>query len=120
MAVTIQWEHDKLLVIRVGGLLKKSELDDAMSAAVKQLPTAPGTHINILVIVEDFRGWERNADWGDISFYVEHGDKMGKIAVVGDPKQETDLMMFMGAGIRPLPIKFFPLNQLEQARAWLA
>ena len=57
--------------------------------------------------------------WGDISFYAEHGDKMGKIAIVGDPKQETDLMMFMGAGIRPMPMKFFPLNQLEQARAWL-
>ncbi len=119
MAVTIQQESDELLVMRITGLLKKSELNDVLATAAKQLPTAPGTHINILIIVENFQGWERNADWGDISFYAEHGDKMGKIAIVGDPKHETDLMMFMGAGIRPLPIKFFPLNQFEQAREWL-
>ena len=120
MAVTIQRESDKLLVMRITGLLKKSELDNVQAAAVKQLSTESASRINILVVVENFQGWERNADWGDMSFYAEHGDKMGKIAIVGDPKQETDLMMFMGAGIRPMPIKFFPLNQLEQARAWLA
>jgi hypothetical protein len=120
MAITIQQENDKLLVVRITGLLKKSELDDVQAAAVKQLSFEFVSRINILIIVENFQGWERNADWGDINFYAEHGDKMGKIAIVGDPKQETDLMMFMGAGIRPVPIKFFPLNQLEQARAWLA
>ena len=120
MAATIQRESDKLLVMRITGLLKKSELDAALAAAAKQLPTAPGVYINILIIVENFQGWERNADWGDISFYAEHGDKMKKIAIVGDPKLETDLMMFTGAGIRPVPIKFFPLHQVEQARAWLA
>ncbi len=120
MAVTIQLESNKLIVMRITGLLRKSELDDAQAAAVKQLSIEPGGRINILIIVDNFQGWERNADWGDMSFYAEYGDKMGKIAIVGDPKQETDLMMFMGAGIRPMPIKFFPLNQLGQARAWLA
>ncbi len=119
MAVTIQRESDKLLVVRITGLLKKSELDDIQAAAAKQLSTKSESRINILIIVENFQGWERNADWGDISFYAEHGDKMGKIAIVGDPKYETDLMMFMGAGIRPVPIKFFPLNHLGQAREWL-
>jgi hypothetical protein len=28
-------------------------------------------------------------------------------------------MMFMGAGIRPSPLKFFPPEQIAQARAWL-
>jgi hypothetical protein len=119
MAVTIRLENDKLAVMRITGLLKKSELDDAQASAIKLLSAKSADRINILIIVENFQGWERNADWSDISFYAEHGDKMGKIAVVGDPKQETDLMMFIGAGIRPLPIKFFPLNQLEQARTWL-
>jgi hypothetical protein len=84
MAVTIQKESDKLLVIRITGLLKKSELDGVQATVAKQLSTESANRINILIIVENFQGWERNADWGDISFYAEHGDKMGKIAIVGD------------------------------------
>ena len=64
MTVTIQQESDKLLVMRITGLLKKSELDAALADAAKQLPTAPETHINILILAENFQGWERNASLG--------------------------------------------------------
>lgn len=119
MAVTFQQENDTLVVIRINGLLKKSELDSVQAAAAKQLADKGQISVKILVIVENFDGWEGGADWGDMSFYAEHGDKMAKIAIVGDPKREADWMMFMGSGIRPSPIKFFPPSQIAQARAWL-
>ena len=117
MAITFQQENDQLAVMRVSGLLKKSEMDAAQAAAAKQWD--PQSRVKVLVIVENFEGWEGGVDWGDMSFYAEHGDKMEKIAIIGDPKREADLLMFMGAGIRPSPIKFFPLGQATQARAWL-
>jgi len=58
----------------------------------------PDVNIKLLIILEDFKGWERGSDWGDMNFYAEHGDKITKIAIVGDPKHETDWMMFTGAG----------------------
>jgi hypothetical protein len=119
MAVTFQQENDTLVVMHVSGLLKKSELDATQAAAAKQLAAKGTVSVKVLIIVENFQGWEGGADWGDMSFYAEHGDKMKKIAIVGDPKREADWMMFMGAGIRPSPIKFFPLGQDAQARAWL-
>ena len=119
MAVTVQQENDTLVVMRISGLLKKSELDAAQASAAKQLAAKGQVKVKVLVMVEDFKGWEGGADWGDMNFYAEHGDKMEKIAIVGDPKREAEWMMFMGAGIRPSPIKFFPQGQIAQARAWL-
>jgi hypothetical protein len=119
MAVTVQLENDTLVVMQINGLFKKPDMDAAQASALKQLAGKGNVRVKVLVIVENFQGWEGNANWGDMSFYAEHGDKMEKIAIVGDPKRESDWMMFMGAGIRPTPIKYFPSGQVAQARAWL-
>lgn len=117
MPVTVQQEDNQCLVMRVSGVLKKSELEAAQAAVLKSW--GPGTHAKILIVVENFGGWEKNPDWGDLSFYIEHGEKIEKIAVVGDPKWQTEVMMFLGAGIRPMPIQFFTPEQATQARLWL-
>jgi hypothetical protein len=119
MAATLQLESDNLGVIRISGLLKKSEMDAIQKDAAKELSANPRAHYNVLIIVENFQGWEGNVNWGDMSFYAAFGDRMQKIAIVGDPKREADFIMFMGGGIRPSPVKYFPTGQLAQARAWL-
>jgi hypothetical protein len=120
MAVTLRLETDKLAVVRVSGLLKKSDMDAMQAEASKQLAAKPDARFNVLLIVEDFKGWEGGVNWGDMSFYAAHGDKMQKIAIVGDPKREADWMMFMGGGIRPSPVKYFPTGKMADARAWLS
>ena len=43
-----------------------------------------------------------------------------KIAIVGGGAMGHGCaMVFAGAGIRQGPVKFFPSNQLSQARVWL-
>ncbi len=73
---------DGRLTIKVTGELKKFELDGMQNvarAALKQW-----AKIRVLVKVEDFRGWERNADWGDVSFMQGDGRNIEKMAIVGD------------------------------------
>jgi len=117
MGATIQKEEGNLRVLRITGLLKKSDLDAVQAAEARQWKST--TKIKLLVIVEDFQGWEHGVDWGDMSFLVTHGDRIEKIAIVGDPKQEVDFLAFAGAGFRQAQVKFFPPSQLAQARAWL-
>ena len=74
--------------------------------------------MKLLVILEDFEGFERGANWGDISFLVKHDRQIERIATVADLKWESDALTFAGAGFRR-EVRFFPLNQLVQARAWL-
>ncbi len=117
MAATIIEEDGELKVLKVTGLLKKSELDILQAKVVNQV--SPDTSIKLLVIVEGFQGWERGADWGDMTFITTYGDRIGKIAFVADPRWETDLLMFAGAGLRRAPVQFFPQSRLSEARAWL-
>jgi hypothetical protein len=117
MGATIQQEGGYLRVLRITGLLRKSELDAALEAEAKQWE--PATRVRVLIIVEDFKGWERGADWGDTSFLFAHDDQIDKIAIVADPRWETETLMFAGAGIRRAPVKFFPPDQLALARGWL-
>ncbi len=117
MGVTIEREEGNLRVLRITALLRKSELDAALATEANQW--RPTTRVKVLVIVENFKGWERGADWGDVTFFETHGDQIDKIAIVADPQLETDLLMFAGAGFRRAPVKFFSANQLALARAWL-
>jgi hypothetical protein len=118
MGVTIQQEEGNLRVLRITGLLKKSEMDATLAAEARQWTSA--TRVKVLAIAEDFQGWERGADWGDMSFLISHDDQIDKIAIVGDPKKEDEFLMFVGAGFRHAQVKFFPPKQLAQARSWLA
>ncbi len=117
MGVTIQQEEGNLRVLRITGQLRKSELDAALTTEARQWGLE--TRVRVLVMVEDFEGWERGPDWGDMTFFETHGDQVDKMAIVADPQLETDLLMFTGAGFRRTAVKFFPANQLTQAREWL-
>jgi hypothetical protein len=117
MSITIQKEEDNLRVLRISGLLKKSEMDLALTAEARKW--GPETRINVLVVTDKFEGFERGADWGDISFLVRHDHQIEKVAIVGDLKWESDLLTFAGAGFRKGLVKFFPPSQIAQARAWV-
>jgi hypothetical protein len=118
MSITAQ-EENGLSVVRITGQLKKSELDAIQAIAAKDFIANPNLKLKLLLIVEDFKGWEEDVDWSDMNFYFEHGDKIAKIALVADPKRQAELMMFMGSGIRPSPLKYFPPEQIDEARKWL-
>ncbi len=117
MGVTIEREKGNLIVLRIRGLLRKSEWDAVLPTEARQW--GPTTRVKVLVILEDFKGWERGADWGDITFFDTYGDQIDKIAIVADAKWEAEILAFAGAGFRRAPVKFFPVSQLTLARAWL-
>ena len=117
MGATIQQEEGDLIVLRITGLLRKAEFDAALEAEAGKWK--PETKVKVLVILEDFKGWERGADWGDVSFLLEHDKQIDKVAIVADPKWETGSLTFAGAGFRQGQVKFFPVKQLALARGWL-
>jgi len=118
MGITVREENGSLLVMRVTGLLKKAELDAVQAAVAKRFK--PDTKVKLMIVEVKFEGWERGEQWSDMDFYSKHGDKITKIAIVGNPKWEVELKMFLGAGFRAAPVKLFPSNQIEDARIWLA
>jgi hypothetical protein len=98
--------------------LKRSEFAAEQNALARQIDS--GSKPRLLVILENFEGWERGADWNDLDFLISHGGKIAKIAIVGEPRWETLALAFAGAGVRRAPVKFFQSNELPPARSWLA
>ena len=76
--------------------------------------------VRILVVAENFEGWQRGGNWGDISFQLEHDAEIERMAIVGDRKWEDLTLVFAAKGLRKFPIEYFEPGELSRARAWLA
>ena len=118
MSLQVEYEADNLCVLRISGTLQQSEFAATQKGLAQKIDL--GSKPRVLAIVENFDGWERGADWNDLDFLVEHGGEIAKIAVVVDPKWETQALAFAGAGVRRAPVKFFPSAEIDQARRWIA
>jgi hypothetical protein len=119
MPLQIKYEPNDICVLRISGILKRSEFGAEEKTLARHIDT--GLKPCLLVILEaNFEGWERGADWNDLDFYISHGRKISKIGIVAEPRWETLALAFAGAGVRGTPVKFFSPNKLDQARSWLA
>jgi hypothetical protein len=105
-------------VLRVSGALRKEELDAVQASGCKVL--GPDENARVLVVIEDdFCGWVGTEVWNDMTFFMQHGDRIEKIALVGNPKWEERMLMFTGAGLRRAPVRYFTPEQLAAARDWV-
>jgi hypothetical protein len=107
----------KLLQVELRGLLKKSDHERIIQIAKEAI--AGEGKIRALVIAEAFEGWERHEDWGDVTFMMEEGQQIEKMAIVGDEKWRDDALAFTAKGFRPTAIEFFSSSRINEARTWL-
>ena len=116
--ITIEHHHAGYLVCRASGKLSKADYDAAVPEIENALSLGDGP-TRILIVLEDFRGWDIPGLWEELKFDVKHGQDFGRIAVVGDSRLEewgTRLSRpFFGAEVR-----YFDLDDVEEARAWLS
>jgi len=106
-----------LVTARVTGTLTQNELG-ALQKAVGEIIRKQG-RTRLLVLVEDFAGWETGATWGDFTFQVHHDASIERMAIVGDKKWADLVLLFTSQGLRPFPIEYFDAADLAGARAWL-
>lgn len=118
MPFTVQSEANDISVQRISGILTLAEFKSGQENLAEGINA--GAKPRVLAILENFQGWERGVDWGDIDFVHSEGSRIAKIAIVGDSRWEAEALAFAGAGYRSAPVKFFPADQEAQARAWLA
>jgi hypothetical protein len=118
MPLQIKYEPNQTCVLRISGILKRSEFGAEEKALARHIDS--GSNPCLLVVLENFEGWEGGADWNDLDFYISHGRRISKIAIVAERRWEALALAFAGAGVRRTPVKFFPPNELGQAQGWLA
>lgn len=117
MAHEIIQIDDALISVRIRGVMRLADME-AIQALAHDL-IEHGKKPRCLIVAEDFQGWDKQDDWNDIGFFVEHGDDIEKMAIVGDECWKDDIYLFTGKGLRKTEIEFFPVSALQEAEAWL-
>ncbi len=117
MAFTTIDTSGPILSAKISGELSKTEVSQMQAGALEAIRR--WGKIKGLLILENFRGWSREGDWGDITFMSEHDKDIAKIAVVGEEEWKDLFFAFLAKGFRQAEIEYFLPGDLAKARAWL-
>jgi len=107
-----------IVTARIAGKLTQPDLAALQNAAGEILKKQG--KVRSLVVVENFEGFQRGGDWGDLSFQMQHDAQIEKMAIVGDKAWEEMALLFTSKGLRKFPIEYFAPADIAKARAWLA
>lgn len=118
MPVSMHHERDNVYRFEIRGTLTKAEMDQASAAVVVEMKRIG--KVRLLFVLIGFQGWEKHQAWNDLTFYVQHGDQIERIAIVGEERWKSEALMFAAADLRSAPVQFFPSRALAEARAWLS
>jgi hypothetical protein len=120
MPATLQHDQDNSYRLTISGILRRADLDDAQVPLLAGMEQSVNGKVRLLVVLAGFEGWDPHSNWHDLTFYVRHGDRVERIAIVGDDRWRELAMMFAAADLRKGPVEFFPFSEMNAAAAWLA
>jgi hypothetical protein len=118
MPVTMQHDRNNIFRVELRGALRRTELECCQNQLKTEMDRVGP--VRLLFVLDEFDGWEPDASWNNLSFYVGHGHRIERIAIVGPERWRSQTLMFAGADLRRAPVEFFAEHAIVDARAWLA
>ena len=110
-------ESENLFVVQIKGIFTFEDLKEIQDKARAEIERSQ--KIKLLVLAEEFSGWGKEGDWGDLTFMYEADPHINKIAIVAEGKWKDQLLMYLGAGRRQAAVEFFLDGDEKKARDWL-
>lgn len=107
-----------VVTAKITGELTQPELA-ALQKAAGDLIQKLGK-VRLLVVAENFEGWQRGGDWGDLTFQMKQDEHIEKMAIVCEKKWEDQALIFASKGMRKFPVEYFESANVAKARVWLA
>ncbi len=105
------------MTLKIVGQFTSAEWRAAQQTAASRMRQSD-QKLSLLIIVEDFQGF-KEGKWNDSSFQVEFDKQISKMAIVGEQRWEDLVLMFVGKGLRRIPIEYFLPGDIDKARQWL-
>jgi hypothetical protein len=106
-----------VLYVKISGVMRLADQTALQDAGLRLM--AKGQKVRLHVTLEDFQGWEKGVDWGDVDFLMAHGNDITKIAIVGDERWKDQISAFVGKGLRSTEIQFFPHHSAMESESWI-
>lgn len=119
MPIALSHAGDNVFRVELQGALRKADLDRCQAELAAEMQRLGP--VRLLFVLDGFEGWEPGDNWRDLSFYAQHGDRIERIAIVGDERWRSEALMFAGADLRRAPVEFFAGSPAltDEARVWL-
>ena len=117
MSVSFTKESENLFVVSIEDVLtfdELKEIENKFTAAIDR-----SRKIKVLLLAENFSGWAKEGDWGNLEFMLKNDPYIQKIAVVAKDVKKDDLLIFLGKGMREASVEFFPAGEKQKAQDWL-
>jgi len=103
--------------MRISDTLSKADLEAAANDLQPFIQA--NQHLNVLILMENFRGWESvSAFLKDLKIDTQANQYIDRIAMVGQSEWEEWLAWFSKAFVRG-ELKYFERAQLDKAWAWV-
>lgn len=118
MPIALHHENDKTYRLDISGLLRRADFRRCEAELASEMDRVGS--VRLLCLLQDFDGWEQDEDWSNLAFYVNRGDAIERMAIVGQERWRDLAMMFASADLRKAPVEFFLEQDLARARAWLS
>ena len=118
MPVTIRHEQPNIYALEIQGILERAEwttIEKRIAGEIDRIGD-----VRVLAVLKGFDGWEQGPGWNDLGFFISHGSRVERIAIVGPERWRDKALMFAGADLRRGPVEYFPDDREADARAWLA
>lgn len=107
---------DRVVHVRISGQM---DADDQRTLQ-RLVATLPDAALRVLVTLDAFTGWEKSNDWSaDPGFLTDEGDRIVRMAIVGDERWRDDALLFAGKGFRDAAVAYFPDTDRGAAEAWV-
>ena len=106
----------KIIEVELTGKLSKEAYEQFVPLTEQRIQQYG--KVRMLVVLNDFHGWDAGALWEDTKFDVKHFNDIERLALVGESKWEKGMATFC----RPFTtakIEYFDLAQLDDARRWI-
>lgn len=116
--ISIEHDRDEYLVCRASGKLTRSDYEAAIPELENELKIS-GRPLRMLIVMEDFRGWEMGALWEDLRFDIRRGDDFDRIAIVGNSRA-AEWGTRLARPFFSAEIRHFSEDDRPMAEAWLA
>ena len=78
-----------------------------------------GGILKLLVMLENFHGWEHSSAWAETVFMADQDRQIQKMAFVGDEQWRDQACAFVGKGLRSFEIEYFVPSASAEADRWL-
>jgi hypothetical protein len=115
VSVTFARKSENLFVIHIKGILTFEDLKEVENKARAEIDRSQ--KVKLLILAEQFSGWGKKGNWGDLTFMYEYDLHIERIAVVTNRKWTDEVLMFLGTGRRNASVESF--HNEEDASDWL-